>query len=474
MSQDTRIASQLGSTIDLLQETLESHRYALKLNQENADILFNTGQVLTSLAEALLEHAKSDEDEGPSKVAAKSLLEEAVQKFSECLTRQELEFSEAQRQIAELQEQDEVIAVDESASAAEAAPSDTMETFSNSSDTPGDWAIVVEPVTAESLLDTAIAQLGSLTALVGLYSFPDVNMLNRISEIATPMINTKIPQYISLIQPPSQDLEPGPTPGPSLTLPSHDPSSQEPKTSAKDDALVASANYRAAVLEALYRINLLDTSTYAAQLTDAFKPLILSASSSGTDLEPAAINAISAYADAVLGFAAAISDAGFQDAVHDTPENNKILWTALSTTQSYLGRLTSPATTASLSPARLADIFIARGDVDLLRFRLAKTPMPLQEWAKSAKTLIANAGVYYRGARTYAERAGATDVQGIANMKAEVAEILRKEANGSAAGMEPMPRVWQDDMDKVLRGMVEEGLLEKAWIERIRMIIVEE
>ena len=68
--------------VDLLQQTLESHRYALKLNEENPDVLFNTSQVLISLAEQLSEGGRSPE--------AIPLLQQSLELLSACLSRQEM------------------------------------------------------------------------------------------------------------------------------------------------------------------------------------------------------------------------------------------------------------------------------------------------------------------------------------------------------------------------------------------------
>src|ERR1700712_411121 len=92
MTEDAHIAPQLGRSIDLLKETLLSHRYALSLDSTNADVLFNTAQVLTSLAEKLSE-IKNDADARENSI---SLLQEAVELFSSCLTKQELDFEEFQ------------------------------------------------------------------------------------------------------------------------------------------------------------------------------------------------------------------------------------------------------------------------------------------------------------------------------------------------------------------------------------------
>lgn len=309
MAQDARIASQLGSTIDLLQETLESHRFALSLDQENADILFNTAQVLTSLAEALTEHVKSDDPAQESKTAARALLEEAFRKFSECLARQEAEYAEMQQQIEATKAQEEqagLAADDPATSEAHDAPSapsaEAMETSSTSSEPPEEWATVVEPITPAALLDTVIAQLSSLTTLVSLSAPADANTISQLSNLALPLINTKIPHYTSLLPPPSSAPDTSPAPPPSLSLSATSP--EDAPTTPKDDAILSSAAFRAALLDTSFRSNLLSAPLYSAHLAETFTPLLPAPNaplSAG-----GATNAITAYAEALIDFAATV------------------------------------------------------------------------------------------------------------------------------------------------------------------------
>ena len=77
---------------------------------------------------------------------------------------------------------------------------------------------------------------------------------------------------------------------------------------------------------------------------------------------------------------------------------------------------------------------------------------------KSGPTLVANAGVFYRGARSYADRAGLAQVRGTADAKAIVAEILKEVASGSTE----IKDTWKGrsaDVAKVLEQMVEEGVV---------------
>ena len=82
--------------VDLLNHTLESHRYALRLNEENPDVLFNTSQVLTSLAEQLSEAGHSPR--------ATPLLQESLELLSSCLSRQEMLLEQQQQDFNDLED----------------------------------------------------------------------------------------------------------------------------------------------------------------------------------------------------------------------------------------------------------------------------------------------------------------------------------------------------------------------------------
>jgi hypothetical protein len=93
------VAPHLGSRIALLQETLTSHRAACALNRNNLDIHFNTGQVLSSLAETLL----GSETEAKEDVSARALLEEAADLLGNCLAAQQREYEQIALQWKTLQ-----------------------------------------------------------------------------------------------------------------------------------------------------------------------------------------------------------------------------------------------------------------------------------------------------------------------------------------------------------------------------------
>ena len=164
ITEDERIVSQFGNRIALLEETLSSHRVAVALNPANTDILFNTAQVLTSLAEAGLETMT----QAAGKQDARPLLEEAVDIFTKCLANQQQEYAQIQAEIAKVQASGEYQEAWEGERQQQPEAQDDAKTESSDAEAPGDWATVEEPLTPESSLETITAHLSALKKLKGL------------------------------------------------------------------------------------------------------------------------------------------------------------------------------------------------------------------------------------------------------------------------------------------------------------------
>jgi hypothetical protein len=115
--------------------------------------LSNTAQVLTSLVEEATEAGNP----ASSSIDLLPALEEALELFQRCLAVQEYQYTEFNAQAEALSEPDP----DDGGVTLSEAPSAT------SPEPPQDdrWASIVEPVTNDTLLDTLIAQLETLTLL---------------------------------------------------------------------------------------------------------------------------------------------------------------------------------------------------------------------------------------------------------------------------------------------------------------------
>ncbi|KAL6703801.1 hypothetical protein ACN47E_009100 [Coniothyrium glycines] len=463
ITEDDRIVAHLGNRTSLLEETLNSHRFAISLSPSNTDVLFNAAQVLTSLAEMQLEKGT----QRTTKHEARPLLEEAVDIFTRCLASQQQEYARIQSEIAKAQASGEYQEAWEGERQQPPSVQDgDMDTVSSTSDTPGDWATVEEPVTLESILETCTAQLSALTNLLGLYD-PNVDLssIEKKAEDGLDTATSKIPALIELIdKSPKRSVREEPTAGPTLSIGST-AAAEEETTNPKDDAVLAAANFQASIAEVTYRSGRSTSTEYAQAVEQTFNTLT-SASGGGAGTLTT-INTQSAYADALMDLASALADGGQHTASLPTFSTDvETQWTALTQAQAILTQLSSAPYISVLSASRLADIFLARGDTDLFRFRISRVEGAKPAWVKSKPVLIANAGVFYRGARSYADRAGLAEVRSTADAKAVIAEIVKEAASGSSVVKDN----WKGKsvaVHNVLEQMVEEGTIGREEVDGV-------
>ncbi|KAF1941266.1 hypothetical protein EJ02DRAFT_455334 [Clathrospora elynae] len=468
MTEDERIVSHLGNKTALLEETLNSHRFAISLNPTNTDILFNAAQVLTSLADAGLEAGT----QAAGKHGARPLLEEAVEIFTKCLESQQQEYAQMQAGIAQAQASGEYQEAWEGERQQPAEPQDEdMETTSGSSEAPGDWATVEEPLTPESILETCTAQLDALTTLLGLYDpATDLASIEKKAQDGLDTATTKVPALIELVdKSPTTKPADEPKTGPTLSIGSMP--TEEEATTPRDDAILAAANFQASIAEVQYRSGRATPIAYTEAVERIFSNLV-KAAGQATSPDLASMNVQSAYADALMDLASAIANGSeYTIGAPTFAQDIDIQWTALTQAQNILTQLSSAPHSSIFSASRLADVFIARGDTDLFRFRLSLLGHEKPAWVKNRPVLVANAGVFYRGARSYAEKAGVAAVRSTADAKAIVAEILKDMANGSLVAKES----WKGksvDVAKVLEQMAEEGIVGREHVEGVLNLTV--
>lgn len=474
ITEDDRIVAHLGNKQALLEETLISHRLAISLNPTNTDILFNGGQVLTSLSELLLELGTQES----AKFPARALLEEAVDLFTHCLESQQRGYEHMQAEIAKAQASGEYQEVWQGelgggVSLAAGQEDQDAETASSSSEAPGDWATIEEPLTPEAILETCIAQLGALTTLLGLYDPSELSHIEKKASDGTDTAAAKIPALITLIEnAPSPTRPEEPKAGPTLSIGGTSSTGMEIYTTPIEDALLATANFRTSVAEVSYRSGQSDSTTYAQTIEQLFTKLTsTSPPESSTFSDLAKANISSSYADALIDLASTLADGPRYTPSSPTFSTDvEIQWTALTQAQNLLTTLSSPPYKTLLPASQLADIFIARGDTDLFRFRISLFENAKPAWIKSKMVLVENAGVFYRGGRTYAEKAGVGSVRETANAKAVIAEVLKEVASGSSGNKENSKGMGSPVV-QVLEQMVEEGIVGNENAEGVLQII---
>ncbi|ELR05507.1 hypothetical protein GMDG_07429 [Pseudogymnoascus destructans 20631-21] len=402
ITQHPKLRGQLpGNLLDLLHVALESSRRALSLKQDDPNVIFNTAQLLTSLAEAL-------DDVGSDAGSLVPLLEEAVELFQRCLTLQEFRFSESEALRDSINADDAPGSPPDSDGGAPLTPAAQAASLQPSEE---QWASIVEPTTPDTLLDTILALLETLTVLA---SKLDSRGLAALEEYTSTLL-TKLPTY----------LAPSPTRAPELGL--------------------TRANLLSALAEAGFRAGTIDTATYERAITGAFRDLDLAADPKG----------LTDKADAMLAFAAALRT----QPVEDGQQQIVTRWGALTQAGSALGA-------ASKLPGamNLARIHLARGDAEMLRFRVKDgTGYPGNV---DAGVLVKNAGVFYRGAARQALVDGLEGVGREGRLKGALAAAVGGESEalremvGSETGM----------VIEVLWGAVSDGLVEMEWLQREKIV----
>ena len=451
MIQEPRIWKHLPrSRVDLINETVQAHRYALSLNQDNADVLFNTAQVLTTAAETAQEARDSN-----AQNEAVALLKEAVELFSSCLSRQELDFTESQTQ------------ADMDPTSQNEDEGDLERMSTTSSQPPQEWATVVEPVTANTLVETALAELNTLTTLVSLTSSasgPDSNDYRAFADVAGNLIQQKLPQYIALVPTTAPgDSTPQPT-ARFLSLSDANPTLHvstpttptNPQEAAKHDAALAAAIFSAAIVEAEYSAALCTAETYASRLSSTFAALRSAPAPSPTH----SIQLLSAFADALVAFASASAADGDATAAH------ALRASALAQAQVLLAEAAALLPRVGAADAQVPSaiaVALLRGDVELMRRQVAGG---LAEGVGEAAALLESAAGCYGGGGLGGGRDDADEVLEL-QVKRAVVGVLR-----GVVGTEGIAFVATDVVaKKIVVEMEEEGLLGESDKEKITAIL---
>ncbi|KAI9645992.1 hypothetical protein NHQ30_005430 [Ciborinia camelliae] len=388
LTQYPKLTAQLpGTLLDLLATALEASRYALSLKQDNADVLFNTAQVLTSIAEVTSETRNVGNDDNLA------LLEEAIELFQRCLTLQEYQYTESQAQA-------EFVPTSEDLGSEEGG---VLLSDANSQPPQDDrWATIVEPVTLDTLLDTLIAQVQTLTTLCGLVNVDAGRGLAWIEEYSTSLIGQKLQSYL------------------------------QGTTDRDQEAGLAKSNFISALADANFRVQQIDISTYERTLNDAYSSLSLEDHPEGLCDKAEAF--ISYNASLRLNYEAAQS-----------PEVSASRWKVLS---AALDNLTKASKLPSAD--NLPKIHILRGDVEFLRFQLGQPPSNYDVAFKNGAVLTKNAEKFYRGAGILARNEGLSKELEEAGVKEALAMSLYGEKAKLLESVKLRPGV--------VRGVLEDAL----------------
>ncbi|KAF2719999.1 hypothetical protein K431DRAFT_194853, partial [Polychaeton citri CBS 116435] len=379
ITQQQALVDKIGlPLVDLLKSTLDAHRVAQSLNGANPDVLFNTSQVLTSLAEQLSEAG----DDGN----AVPLLQEALELLSACLSKQELlleQLEQQRRDFEDAQEGDGGVALNSGSPSA--GPPASGSTGDDSSDS-GEYALIEAPVSASDLLDTVQASLSALTTLVSLTQPSNLPMLGAMAQ---QLCDERAPTYLGVLESSERDA-------------------------AAFSIGLARANFVAANADAQYNAFELELEAYAGRLSESF-------SLPGKDRNFDALLAESqARAELVLS--------ALDRATTDQSAALDICWTQATLAQNIL----SAASKLDSSEAKegAATLFERKGSIELLRYRLATTSGANEAWQRSASTLLLNSQTYFAGGFKHAQVLGEEEVAQTAKMRWFVATMIQKVLHG--------------------------------------------
>lgn len=358
--------------LDALKAALDAHRHALQLDPDNADALFNTAQVLTSIAEEI-----ANDDSIPDKEALK-LLQEALELQSKCYSIQEFKLEEGIEQERRANEQAASTVDVPQPSVAQEAPDQ------HATEEDDQWFTVVEPVTRDSLIDTVVAQFNTLTTLC--------SILTNDPAIAPPSTLPMIEEYSS-------------------NLVQKIPSISQDKPERLREISLSKANFVSVLLEAGLKSGKVDAATYKRERDTAFTFPELSGQGSA--------EVLLANARSLLSFNSALADIYYNDGA--------VRWNALT---EGIQHLTTASKVQGIDPSELATTHLLRGDANLFLYSLALPPASHQAAITNAAQLAKNAEVFYRNA---SKLSGGREEKAVANLRSVVAQHLQQQvANGTA------------------------------------------
>ncbi|EPS43902.1 hypothetical protein H072_2076 [Dactylellina haptotyla CBS 200.50] len=448
---------------------VEAHKECNDLEKDSSDVLFNYGQILSSLGEFYSNKSyDTDEAETPAQEIsrlsqAKEAFETAWGALSQCLTVQEAEYKSTQEQsqsfngapTSPLEDYDPADPKDGSVKLPRADSSgsfnsrrdSTTSSHSSSSGNNVQWAAIVEPTTKSTLLDTALAMLEVQTNILNLAT-PATSATLFSAEYADQLTSHARITVENYIIPIAGSL--------------HQDSSVEPDEIAErePEAILARANFLTALAEVQFYLGTITIDTWEAEVKTAFEEFTLYKDDSTGTVRSIDLTRQSwmALCDRSTAYTTLATTIGVVDPAK--------AWKLASLASQDLA-----AATKIVPDKGRAEVYLARGNLELLRSRV-----PVEAAEKAKGLLRKNAGVYYRGVAAAASgRAGFIGAAEGGKVKevveeAKVKEMLVRFEDGDAEGMKELVRggiematVW-----RVVRAAAEDGVFGGDVVEAVR------
>ena len=359
---------------------------------------------MTSIAE---ECAK---DEQRPDADALRYLDEAIDMFQKCYLTQESQYKQFQEQLAisHAQTAEDAQMND---SQHQSQPSNAVREATAPASLVSEqeqWVAIEEPVDVSTLLDTALAQLATLTTYCSLLSNPSVTALSKSLPWFESFYFTTLHERFEQFQ------------HNSLT------SRRQPEIA------LSIARFFAVFTEARFRHGLTDMHTYKNDLDKVF---------TFRNVAKTSYEMYQSHADAQQSFNSAVAEAS-PDPVNVSLQ---LRWLALS---SALALRAKASQTPDIPAEEIPGTHSQRGDISLLQFQLSRPPWEYAPALKHAATLLNNAKTFYANAEKLTmdenerRKAGA---------KRAVVQILQGETLSRNENLK--------DIAEALEEMVEEDLL---------------
>ncbi|KAI1154906.1 hypothetical protein F4825DRAFT_409504 [Nemania diffusa] len=372
---------------NLLDQALRSHYYAQELDPTDTHTLFNLGVVLTGIAENIGEDDEVDDSEAVDKAL------QALKVQSRCFDLQRVMLETAQKQT-------EQIDIGQSAT----SPAPESQNISREEQ----LVSVTDLVTADTLLETVITQIGTLTTL---YSI----LISSI--VSSQELDHTFPTTLSWIESYSTNLL-------LQVLPALLDGNQDIPEHRVSEVMLSKATLVSHYLELSFRLSKIDAETYQRELNIAFQHPGLDAASEAV---------LMASVEARLSFHSALADlasSGISDAAMEP--YGALWWNILVEAQSLLSTVTK---IPNIDTHVVAKTHQLRGDISLSLQTLAYPPIAHAQARTTTPRLLQYAEVYYRNATKLLASLGPSgeEERFVCEFKGFVVSVLQQVAMDQAA-----------------------------------------
>lgn len=310
-------------------------------------------------------------------------------------------------------------------STSEIEPSGTSDTASNPSEEQI-WAAIEEPITTDTLLDSAVAQLDTLALICGFSSSQGQDGLAWIEEYYRSTLQSKVRQY-----------------------------AQNSESGRQHEAALSTAKFTCSLSDAAFQHGRLDLITYDRELAVAFSVEELNLANDPQGLCD--------RADAELAFDASVHLSLSQSQTGDLGQIGDLCWKHLTKA------LDSLAAASKIQGAlNVTRMHVRRGDCEILRLRLGDAPLDYELAVKSAPTLLENAEIYYRTAISLSNKSREGEQELAA---AEVKQAVVLALSDDSEKLTGLLKVRQSVVEATMQDIVEDGLLGQRSVSLISDIL---